>query len=584
MPAHRVIVEISPSRIEIAVRKRGGGDVVEWRSERLPRAEWPSAHTQSLAELQPVLARLVGETGSANAGATVIFSTPGAVSALTSCPAKIGAAAAEQAARLALASIADFPVDDAPVDACTLLTDASSAPDTTPQIHVLIGADAEQRASALAALVQSCGLCVERLVPAEAVAIADAVRAATADHAREGVSAIVWIGEHTTVLAAGVPGRLLFVRTIAAGTEALAEALTRPLRPRDPDAAPVTLTHEAARAVLLSVGVPAPEAAITGHPALAGSSLLPHIQPVVQRLSIEIKQSLRFGVPEAERAGVKLSALGPGAAVPGMLDAISRLSGFSHESESSGNPVEPDAIDSATGGLIAALDRSSRLTLSLLPSEVRKTAGLHRLRKALLAGIGAAALFIAYEAFDSRAELATEETQLRALNAAAESRQAATQIRERAFASRQALSGVEGRMRRALGESPDCSALLSILSEHTPAGVRLTALDMQREAAKAGPDTSRVNVRGYVRLGETSDPAGAIKRFVDQLAGYPIVESVRLGATTRAQVRGHESQVFDLSLALVTLPPLQLLPTTSLSAQAAPAGAITNAQQPEAAP
>lgn len=584
MPAHRVIVEITPSRIEVALRKRGGGDVVEWRSERLSRAEWPSATAHALTELQPVLSRLVAETGSAKAGATVIYSIPGAVSALTSCPAKVGSAAAEQAARLALANVADFPVDDAPVDACVLLTDTSATTDSTPQLHVLIGADAEQRASALAGLVQSCGLAVERLVPAEAVIIADAVRAATADHAREGVSAIVWIGEHTTVLAAGVPGRLLFVRTIAAGTESLAEALTRPLRPREHDAQPISLTHEAARAVLLSVGVPAPEAAVPGHPALAGSSLLPHIQPVLQRLSIEIKQSLRFGVPEADRASVKVSAMGPGAAVPGILDAICRLCGFTHDSEFIDPQSEPDAIDSATGGLIAAMERSPRLTLALLPSEVRKTAGLQRLRKALLTGIGAAALFIGYEAFDSRAQLAAEEAQLRTLNSAAESRHAATQLRERAFASRQALSGVEGRMRKALGESPDYAAMLSILSEHTPQGVRLTALDMQREATKSGADTSRVSVRGYVRLGETPDPAGAIKRFVDQLAGYPIVESVRLGATTRAQVRGHESQVFDLSLTLVTLPPLQLLPSTTLSAQTAPAGAVTSAQQPEAAP
>lgn len=553
MPAQRVIVEISPSRVEIAVHRRAGGDLAEWRSERSARAEWPSGGADILGELVPVLTRLVAETGSAHAAATVIFSTPGAVCTLTSCPAKVGATAAEQAALLALGNVADFPVDDAPVDACVLFTDSTSTADAAPQTHVLTGADAEQRAAALAAMLQSCGLNVERLIPAEAVAIADAVRAATADHAEDRVSAVVWIGEHCTVLAAGAPGRLMFVRTIAAGAESLVEALTRPLRARNPDAAPVTLSYDGARELLYSVGVPIPEASIPGHPTLAGSSLLPHIQPVLQRLSIEIKQSLRFGVNESDRGRVRLMAMGPGAAAPGLIDAVSRLSGF---------PAEPisedsDATDSSIGGLIAALSRCPRLSMALMPTAVRELASIRRTRRALLAGIGAAALFIGYETFDARNVLAAEEARLRSIQAAAENQKASSQIREKAFASRQALSGVDARMRKALGESPDFSALLSILSERTPETVRITALDMSREGS-----SGRLSVRGYVRLGTSPDPAGAIRTFVDNLAAFPIVESVRLGATSRSQVRGHESQVFDLNVSLVSLPPLHTGPTT----------------------
>jgi len=166
-------------------------------------------------------------------------------------------------------------------------------------------------------------LTVERLIPAEAVSLADSVRLATAPTVADEVTALVWIGEHSTSLAVGVGSgadrRLLFVRTVNSGTESLAEVLCRPLRRARAAAHAqiITLPHDAARKMLLAVASPRerPDPRPSEPP---GSSLLPHLQPVLQRLSIEIKQSLRFGVTEADRPKVRIRLAGPGAAIPGL--------------------------------------------------------------------------------------------------------------------------------------------------------------------------------------------------------------------------------------------------------------------------
>lgn len=552
MGHHQVIIELSPSRIEVAIRR--GGHVIEWRTERFARTDWPQGAEDPLSDALAPLSRITGEMSLAGCPATVIYDTPGSVASLTSCAASVGAAGATQAALLAVANVADFPVDDAPTDTCVLLTDTAagdkkSANGQARQTHILAAADAEHRGANIAALVQAAGLTIERLIPADAIAMAEAIRVATADRADDQVVAAIFFGEHSTILAAGLPNRLLFVRTTATGTESLAEALTRPLRPRDPNLPALSLPHDQARTVLLAVGVPTPEAEIPSYPTLAGASLLPHLQPILQRLAIEIKQSLRFGVPESDRPRTRIVAAGPGAAVPGLADAIARLSGFPVSTSSTDLP-EPDGIDSATGGLIAALTRCPHVSIALMPTEVRKQANHRRMRRALLTGVGASALFIGYAAVDAHVGLASAKAKLAALKQQAEQQRVAGQVREEAFASRQALAGVESRVRKHMGESPDFSAAFSVLSEKTPPTIRLTNIELMRDAANG-----RLTIRGYTRVSDSADPAGTIRGYVNELSAFPIVDSVRLGATHRSQQNGHDAQAFDLTVSLVALPP-----------------------------
>lgn len=565
----RVIIEISPSRVEVALLRARGG-LAEWRCERADQSDWPTPYTTVLPDVAACVKRLLAELNAQGADATVVYDTPGCVTAHSTCAAGVALGVGEQAARLSLAGVADFPLDEAPADACLLFSEAprkGAADAPAAQRHFVAAADAPERAEALCAALAEAGVRPDRLVPAGAVAIADAARAASAQREGGRVTAIVWVGEHATTLAVGEPGRLILVRAVATGAETLAEALKRPLRPAQPDAEPVSLDHSQARALLYTTGVPAPGDAVPGHPTLAGSSLLPHLQPLLQRFSTEIKQSLRFGVPEAERARVELRFAGPGAAVPGLAEAVSRLSGFALAPADPND--QPDALDSSTGGLIAALVRCPKLDLDLAPSDVRAAHAVKRLRKAVLAGAGLAALLIGLEAADAYSALARERGRLAAMTAQDAAEAPALALRQKVVDARVALAGVEGRMARAFGEAADWPGVLGLLAEATPPEVRVQSIDMAQDSGRP-----RVSMHAHVRLASTPDPAGLIRGYVRTLERAPVIDSARFGAAQRVTLAGHDAQAFDLTLGVVPLPPtFATAPAPSPSTAAAPTGA-----------
>jgi Tfp pilus assembly PilM family ATPase len=529
-----------------------GNSAHEWRCERVGRSEWPNPYTTALPDVAGTLTRLLADLGVKSGSATVVYSAPGAVTGMTSCASSVGGAAAEQAALLALANVADFPLDDAPSDTCLVFSDkAAKGDESAPQRHILASADAEQRTAAITEALEAANVRVDRLVPAEAVCLADAIRDATTSTDAEDVSAVVWIGEHSTAVAVGGPGRLHFVRAIATGIENLAQVLCRPLRPREPDAQPVLLPHDAARLLFLSVGVPAPDSILPLYPTLAGTSLLPHLQPLLQRLSIEIKQSLRFGVPEAQRTRVRIRLAGPGAAIPGLGDAISRLSGFPFVAAIN-DAHPPDALDSSTGGTIAALLRCPSLTLALMPTPTRQAFRLRRSRKALLAGAAIALAYVGYETVDCSLATSTAKARLDALNSALQSNEGPLAVRRVALGAHQQIEEAESRIRRTLGAAPQWSSVMDAIAELTPAEVRLQSLDIKRDASPGVP--SAVSLRALVRFDDVPDPAPLIRSYVVRIEKLPIIAGVRLGPTQRVPIAGHDSQVFDLMINPVSLP------------------------------
>src|SRR5262249_38213525 len=157
---------------------------------------------------------------------------------------------------------------------------------------------------------------VERAVPADAAATIGAVASVRDKPASDTVCAGFYFGEHSSVLAAMMNGRLCFVRTLGLGVDALVDALTRPIRVRQgPEGfrPRVTLERGAARDLLLAMGVPGPDVVVDPQRGIDGSAVLPLLQPVVQRICIEVKQSLRFGMEEAAgKAPVRLTIVGPG--------------------------------------------------------------------------------------------------------------------------------------------------------------------------------------------------------------------------------------------------------------------------------
>jgi cell division ATPase FtsA len=146
-----------------------------------------------------------------------------------SCPRAAGAARANEAAGLALAEAASFPLDSNCSDLCSVATD-HGGPARELQNHTLAVAEADATLVALEACVRGAGLEVESLVPADAALLAQAVHHAMSGKGEAGTRLVLSIGEYSSIVAAAGKGRLRFARQIALGTESLVEALAREVR------------------------------------------------------------------------------------------------------------------------------------------------------------------------------------------------------------------------------------------------------------------------------------------------------------------------------------------------------------------
>lgn len=528
------------------------------------RSEWPgagrdpadaaaaaSAATQPLAldDLAQPLERLLAEVAPSHrhrVPALIIYTSSGAATSVHACPAGAGSGQAMAAGRLGLASVVNLPLDLHPSDVRVLHTDPSGKASAVagarpPRIHTLAVADADEHVAAFSAWASAAGLQVLGVVPAEAAYSAAAVSAALE---QSGTNAVLWMGLHQSVVAVTAHGRLELVRTVRVGTESLVDSLLRPIRGQtqaDMPSTALTLTREQARQLLTRAGIPNITDDLPDLPGYTGASVLPLLQPALQRLAVEIKQSLRFGTAESDRAQISLLVAGDGAAVPRLENVLSTFAGIPRPSSPS-SIVEPGPLAAVIAGVSSRLPR----LLSGAEEESLLTRGL---RRGLVAGVAAAGLLLTIEALSAFAALAEERDRLEAIRSNAAGQQALAHLQDRAIAARIESASLHNRMSHMLGEGPDWAATMAVISQHAPASIRVLDLDMHSDDAKP-----QCRLRGYVRLATSVDAPDAIRDFVNRLSDSPIVTSVRLGATQRTELRGEDVQAFELVIALLPLP------------------------------
>lgn len=531
MAAPRVILDISASAFGVAVY-RAHKRVASIRRE-FDRTAWPADWAATLSESRAQLTQAVGELQAGGLPTTVLYSTPGSIVAIGACPLGAGRAAALQAGALSLANVASFPVDGNPSDVRLLHEDAAgSNPAIAPRIHTIAAASPDAEVSLLTQWATQAGLNVDSTTPMEAALTCDSVRVAVAG---EHPTAVLCVGEHVSVLAVGCAGRLELIRSIAAGTQTLVEALLRPIRPSGAQDA-VHLNHSAARRLLAEIGIPEPDKPLPGLPGCTGASVLPLLQPVLQRFAIEIKQSLRFGVGESARAAVSLLLMGPGAAVPRLDAALARQASIA---------LHPP-IDHEPGQDPASIADAHLPDLpSLLAGSDNRRMTNRGLRRALLAGVAAAAALLTVDGVATRFSLKSEQKRLEAVRANSTGQEALSRQQEKALSARLAASALQRHITHTLGTTPDWGTALRVLADLVPPTVRVL------EARLSNEGTPACNLNAYVRLDQTSDAAGEIRRFVDAVSHHPIVNSVRLGVTQRDDIRGVNVQTFELIVEFV---------------------------------
>ncbi len=566
------IIELTPTRLELAVV--AGASVQQQRVERYnppaPGADW----AETLRARHATLAGWVRELNVQGSPCTVLFSTSTAVAALPACPAALGAAAAQRAAVLALGESAGYAINDHPTSAAVLFTDARAVakPGQTgaqKMCHTLAAVETEANCSLLSQWIGSCGLTPTRLIPCTVAPIARLVSACAAQPAAKNedsaLHATLWFGEHESFFIVGDASGIVLFRSLSIGVENLVEALLRPITPRNADGTtrePVSIDRSAARSLLERAGIPSPGEVIDKRNGFTGASVLPLMNPVLQRFSVEVKQSLRFGLSDKERANVLLTVDGPGAGLPGVDGALAQLCGITVNPPKAKPPSGNRS--SATVGNIDALIHTPAGAVTLLPSSMQQAQLKVRARRSLWAGVAMSAAAVALYGGWLWMEVSAAQGQADALRARAQQARAADEAQHAAAASAAAAKAANTYVARAVGPSPDMAVVLALLGDATDKRTSLESIDVRES------ETGWVcRVSGLMQAGDDKAFADAVRAYTDHLARSPLVSAVKLGAAARTKVNESDAHRFDLVLELVEVPYTAIAPGALATAEAA---------------
>lgn len=535
-----VLVELSPDQVALSLVTRGvvGKPHVARLSARVE-----GRIGSAVAAYRENLSKLVAETGVQGLRARVLFVSPDAGAGVYGCARRAGAAAAERAALLALGESTSLDVSEEPHAVLTVAVDERDA-EGVAQIHTLGVACADIEVEAMCEIVEGTGLAFAGAIPAAGLGLLAGVSGAI-PRSSEGVCIHLHMGERDSTIVGATHGRLRFVRQAPIGLESLVDVLSRdPML--DVADSPQRLSREQARDVLCSQGIPMPGQSVEILPSVHSKAILPLLQSTLQRLSLEVKQSTRFGLSETDRANAGLSVGGVGGSV-GRLDVVvAELSGLKVLTENSGTKSAGNATDLEVW--------ASQPELTLFPREVAKKRVASEFQRRFVAGavLAVAALGVTwgkmrYDISQAKAEIATLETPSQA---SSESQLLADQVR----AANIALAGAKDSLQAAAPSRVRVQALMLAIGESVSNHVRLTNFEMD---TLDGGGVARIS--GKVMADAGREGTSLLGAFIDALSSTPTVRSCKLASTRKGTGQDEGAIFFEMAVDVVRLPGSSML-------------------------
>ncbi|MCX5689354.1 MAG: hypothetical protein NTV94_06130, partial [Planctomycetota bacterium] len=292
-------------------------------------------------------------------------------------------------------------------------------------------------------------------------------------------------------------------------------------------------------------GIPQRTQELAGEGRLTGAMVLPLIQPVLQRMVVELKQSLRFGVEASEREHVHVSGLGPGAAVPKLVSVIAEQSGAVGAANAQGA-----AGQSQAAGVTQTWLDSSLAGFGLLPVQTTSTVEASRMRHALWVGAMATGLLIGVDAWSTSLDLRQQQLELAQMRLRLDAAKPVAELNQRLVALHAAVGRASAARDARFRMLPDGSSVLAMLARHTPPSIKLMHVQVLSE-----DQVPVCHVSGRATSLNGVDPDATMRAYIDSLSGVPLVLDCKMGSTRRgANADGSAMQTFELSLRLVDIP------------------------------
>jgi hypothetical protein len=362
--------------------------------------------------------------------------------------------------------------------------------------------------------------------------------------------AALYVGEHRSFLAVAADSALLFARPISVGLETLVTSLCMPLRLRNGQT--LEFPADKARTIIHECGIPDRTQVIDEAMQVTGGQIIPLLQPALQRCMVEVRQSLRFALPDGQRQKVRLMLWGPGARTPGLANIAADELGLSVECDDRAKSYDYREPASPASELADTLvERRALTALELRPLAATRRVRQSALRRWLWTGAAAALAMLAFDAVRFQSRLRTVRHEAQTLAAQSDSAKALQATADRLMAASTAMTSLENAIRRETGAQIFMGAALKELSQLTPSAIRLTNVTF-----KPGHDAITGVIAGYA-LDETNAPGSAtrtLESYMQRLSQSPLLDHLVLSNVQVTNVNDQPGQSFEVAFDAVAVP------------------------------
>lgn len=518
----RIVLSLSPQRL--AGARVRGTRVVQAEQVNLEPGAWSEAWSHALTDFDQPLRQLLSRMGARGVtDVSVLYHSPGSVVQIHDI-----AGSRSDAQRAAAAKTAES-LGPAFVTASTVLAPSSRKPGAW---SVLSAADRDEHANAVFAWASRNGA---RLVSAT-LTQATVAHYAVSVAQRDPANAHCVLGTDWSAIAYASDDQIHLVRAFELGYRPLVDVYQRTINAGAP-----TPPNTTAEQLLFAIGLPFKSRDVD--PALR-TACLPLLSPVVQRLSVEIKQTLRFGLVH-HHAPTAIMLHGPGAAVPHLAAALTEGLDM-HVQPAPGsdpaaalNPFSPTSVENRS--LDAGAAEPSLLAHAATEERTRRSYA-----RALTAGVALAAVAVGGEYALTRARTDALDPQFARISAditrADRQRETREDARELALNVGHALASID----RAFGERTDWAEALVAIASAVTGTARLETLAVQGD-----PGGAVINIAGLIVPTDDADTSTQLGALLDAIRSAPSVDGAELGASVRDQASdGRDVRRFTMTVRL----------------------------------
>ncbi len=507
-----VWADITNKRVTAALIVRGAEK--QTHREPLPD-EWGER------ELADAIQTCLEALGAPTARVEIFWRADGAVTSVVQTP--VVGPTAHDAALLSEIETGSINPARSAVECETLATSGDGS------LVLIASIDLDQRAMVQRA-VRSAGGKPGRVFAGESFAASAAIAHAEAASQDDPSIALV-LGDDASAIAVASEQNAKLVRFADVGLASLGDAYrTRLEAAQDPPDDPGA---EARRLLTEEYGVPGLEDEIA--PSVRGSDVLRAMQPVLQRLAVELKQSLRYTLTADERSRVCLRIAGPAESVQGLNEVLAE------QLEIDAAPYAHPDRQSSWFSLIKRVGLTGRTGVQ---ESARASDKETMLSRALWTGVAASFVLLVVLGFAADRSAETSKQRIRAAGLTLDEAQSNIITDEQRRVS-SAVKALERTLREGVASTADNAAALRLVATAAGERIEVDSISLTRTST-----STLVELRASASGDTASDARAAIQTFAAALDTSAVTSSVKVGSIRSVTEPERLYATFDATITL----------------------------------